>query len=105
MRLTISRERLQEALTAVTALGTSGAVAVATRIPNAADRRRGHIATRGTQSSAMGSITGTLTCGWRIGPKYLRAPFGAVAIALLPAGPVAIRRAPMMPTEGGADTA
>jgi len=53
----------------------------------------------------VGSITGTLTCGWCIRTKDSVAPFGAVAIALLPAGPVAIRRAPMMPTEGGAYTA
>ncbi len=98
------------AILTVLACGTAGgasdcAVAVAAAISITADRRGVHIATLPAQSPAVGSITGTLTCGWCIRTKDSVAPFGAVAIALLPAGPVAIRRAPMMPTEGGAYTA
>jgi hypothetical protein len=52
-----------------------------------------------------GSITGTLTCGWCIGTEDGSAKMGAIAIALFFARGGAIGVAPMMPAEGGADTA
>src|SRR5207253_11210271 len=97
------------AILTVLACGTAGgasdcAVAVAAAISITADRRGVHIATLPAQSPAVGSITGALTCGWCIGTKDLRAPFGTIAIALWSTRPADFDPTPM-PTEGGAYTA
>ena len=54
---------------------------IAAGVPRTADRRGGRTGALVAKPPVVGSVTGTLTCSWRVGTKHLLAPLRTIPIS------------------------